>query len=178
MLIFIEPLVISSQFTDNQEDAMELIVKICCQSPSLLPYVADILNRCEEKRFVGPVISEVLQSTSENELFLSRFPLILYFVHQRSLNPNTVIKREDAEMHVRMLFEFLDHIQNRGFSEAWECFLVNLKVLYPFPEWILEEWNERRTWWKKFHKIPLDDGEDERKQVFDLLENREDKKMK
>ncbi|KAE9549214.1 hypothetical protein FO519_007575 [Halicephalobus sp. NKZ332] len=176
MLVFIEPLVVASQFTDSQEEAMELIMDLCRRAPCLLPYVADILNRCEEKKFVGPIISEVLQSTPENELFLSRFPLILYFVHQRSMNSNSVIRREDAEMHVRMLFEFLDHVQNRGFPEAWECFLVNLKVVFPFPDWILEEWNERRSWWPRFHDVALEEGEDKRKQVLDLLEGREEKK--
>uniref|UniRef100_A0AC34Q9Z7 Uncharacterized protein n=1 Tax=Panagrolaimus sp. JU765 TaxID=591449 RepID=A0AC34Q9Z7_9BILA len=174
MLVFVEPFVISAIYSDNQNDAYEMITELCYKAPVLLPYVADILNRCGEKRFIGIIVNQVISSTPENERFLSRFPLILYFVRQRS---EKKIRREDAELHVRMLFEFLDHVTNRHFFDAWVCFLANLKALIPLPEWIRQEWKDRKSWWPKFHNVPMEAGLEEREQVFDLLKNQFRKKI-
>lgn len=168
MLAFIEPFVISAIYSDNKDEAQDVIIELCGKAPILLPYVADILNRCGEKKSIGIVVNHVIASTPDNERFLSRFPLILYFVRQRSKGK---MKREDAELHIRMLFEFLDHLTNRHFFDAWICLLENLKVLMPLPEWIRQEWKERQNWWPKFHSVPMESGLNERKQVFDLLKN-------
>lgn len=76
-----------------------------------------------------------------------------------------------------MLFNFFDYGKNRTNGTAWDAFYRNLKCIFPFPDWVYQEWNERADWWPRFHNIPLDYNDDKRTEVFKIL-NRSNKKRK
>uniref|UniRef100_A0A0R3RYE6 TPR_REGION domain-containing protein n=1 Tax=Elaeophora elaphi TaxID=1147741 RepID=A0A0R3RYE6_9BILA len=132
---------------------MDALEECCRKTPCMLVdcYHALLLNNMAEKASL--LLDEILPHSS----FVSH-PILLDWLKPRLLNPHDYdLPDEMLRCICKTLFIFLDYGTNRNNDCAW-MFLWAVVQHVQDDNLLRLEWNPRKSWWPKFHRVVLSEG--------------------
>ncbi|VDK43215.1 unnamed protein product [Anisakis simplex] len=147
---------------------LEKLIDCCRRAPFMLSYAHDALINNGLQDEAEDLLTEVVIPTLK---LSGSDPILLEWIQPRLLNPQSFDRSFETISHIcKILFHFLDYGENRSNDRAW-AFLWACVEAMSDRRMLRFYWRSRKSWWFRFHCVPLSDtGNECRLKVFQLLQ--------